>query len=299
MWGHFSVHRWFCIAAAAKSLQSYLTLCDPVDSSPPGSPISGILQARVLEWVAISFSNAWKWKVKVKLLSHVRLFKTPWTAAYQAPLSMGFSRQEYWSGLPLPSPDSALAAAKERLRTFFIENIVDILNIKITLDEGNHLWMFIGRIDAEDEAPLLWPLYPKSQLIGKDPDAREDWRQEENGASEGEMVGWHHWLNWHEFEQASGDGEGQESLECYSPWSCRVGRDWVTERLDEELRRPSSEEPWWIPLPLSLWWKGNPEQNLWCNCSKVIVWICSWETPSPFHYPPNTHIQALGRKNLD
>ena len=185
MWGHFSVHRWFCIAAAAKSLQSYLTLCDPIDSSPPGSPISGILQARVLEWVAISFSNAWKWKVKVKLLSRVRLFKTPWTAAYQAPPSMGFSRQEYWSGLPLPSLDSALAAAKERLRAFFIENVVDILNIKITLDEGNHLWMFIGRIDAEAEAPLLWPLYPKSQLIGKDPDAREDWRQEENGATEG------------------------------------------------------------------------------------------------------------------
>ena len=91
-------------AAAAKSLQSCLTLCDPMDGSPPGSPVPGILQARTLEWVAISFSNAWKWKVKVKLLSHVRLLATPWIAAYQAPLSMGFSRQEYWSGVPLPSP---------------------------------------------------------------------------------------------------------------------------------------------------------------------------------------------------
>ena len=91
-------------AAAAKSLQSCLTLCDPIDGSPPGSPVPGILQARTLEWVAISFSNAWKWKVKVKSLSHVRLLATPWTAAYQAPLPMGFSRQEYWSGLPLPSP---------------------------------------------------------------------------------------------------------------------------------------------------------------------------------------------------
>ena len=86
-------------AAAAKSLQSCPTLCDPIDGSPAGSLVPGILQARTLEWVAISFSNAWKWKVKVKSLSHVRLLATPWTAAYQAPLSMGFSRQEYWSGV--------------------------------------------------------------------------------------------------------------------------------------------------------------------------------------------------------
>ena len=78
--------------------QSCPTLCDPIDSSPPGSSVHGILQARTLEWVAISSSNAWKWKVKVKSLSYVRLLVTPWTAAHQAPLSMGFSRQEYWSG---------------------------------------------------------------------------------------------------------------------------------------------------------------------------------------------------------
>ena len=92
------------VFAAAKSLQSCRTLCDPIGGSPPGSPVPGILQARTLEWVAISFSNAWKWKVKVKSLSHVWLLSTPWTAAHQAPLSMGFSRQEYWSGVPLPSP---------------------------------------------------------------------------------------------------------------------------------------------------------------------------------------------------
>ena len=91
-------------AAAAKSLQSCPTLCNPIDGSPPGSPVPGILQARTLEWVAIAFSNAWKWKVKVKSLSRVQLFATPWTAAHQAPLSMGFSRQEYWSGVPLASP---------------------------------------------------------------------------------------------------------------------------------------------------------------------------------------------------
>ena len=95
--------QFFIKSAAAKSLQ-WPTLCHPIDGSPPGSPVPGILQVRTLEWIAIYFSNAWKWKVKVKLLSRVRLLVTPWTAAYQAAPSMGFSRQEYWSGVPLPSP---------------------------------------------------------------------------------------------------------------------------------------------------------------------------------------------------
>ena len=86
-------------AAAAKSLQSCPTLCDPIDGRPPGSPVPGILQTRTLEWVAISFSNTWQWKVKVKLLSCFRLFTTPWTAADQAPPSMGFSRQQCWSAV--------------------------------------------------------------------------------------------------------------------------------------------------------------------------------------------------------
>ena len=95
-------------AAAAKSLQSCPTLGDPIDGNPPGSPIPGILKARTLEWVAISFSNAWKWKMKVKSLSCVWLLATPWTAAYQAPPTLGFSRQEYWSRVPLPSPSQCL-----------------------------------------------------------------------------------------------------------------------------------------------------------------------------------------------
>ena len=95
-------------AAAAKSLQLCPTLCDRRDGSPPGSAVPGILQARTPEWVAISFSNAWKWKVKGKSLSRARLLATPWTAAYQAPPSMGLSRQEYWSGVPLPSPVQSL-----------------------------------------------------------------------------------------------------------------------------------------------------------------------------------------------
>ena len=94
----FYYHYPMVAAAAAKSLQSCPTLWDPIDGSPPGSPIPGIFQARTLEWVAISFPNAWKWKVKVKSLTRVQLLAAPWTAAYQAPLPMGFSRQEYWSG---------------------------------------------------------------------------------------------------------------------------------------------------------------------------------------------------------
>ena len=103
---HGYIHEACPAAAAAESLQSCPTLCNPIDGSPPGSPVPGILQARTLEWVAIYFSNAWKWKVKVKSLSHIQLLATPWTAAYQAPPSMGFSKQEYCSGLPLPSPEA-------------------------------------------------------------------------------------------------------------------------------------------------------------------------------------------------
>ena len=108
----FSSIQLLAVAAAAKLLQSCPTLCDPIDGSPPGSTIPGILQARTLEWVAISFSNAWKWKVKVKSLSRVQLLATPWTAAYQAPPSMRFSRQEYWSGMPLPSPIQLLSCVQ-------------------------------------------------------------------------------------------------------------------------------------------------------------------------------------------
>ena len=91
-------------AAAAKSLQSCRTLCNPIAGSPPGSPVPGTIQARTLEWVAISFSNAQNWNMKVKSLNRVRLFSTPWSAAHRAPPSMGFSGQEYWHGLTLPSP---------------------------------------------------------------------------------------------------------------------------------------------------------------------------------------------------
>ena len=113
-------------AGAAKSLQSYPTLCDPIDGSPAGSTDPGILQARTLKWVAISLSNAWKWKGKVKSLSRARLLVTPWTAAFQAPLSMGFSRQDYWSGVPLPSPakysNTSLMQTQKKVQTLLSDS---------------------------------------------------------------------------------------------------------------------------------------------------------------------------------
>ena len=117
-------------AAAAKSLQSCLTLCDPTDGSPPGSPAPGILQAKTLKWVAIAFSNAWKWKGKVKSLSRVRLSATPRTAAYQAPPPMGFSRQEYWSGVPLPHT---------RNKTIYSLSLGHVINSSSTATESENI----------------------------------------------------------------------------------------------------------------------------------------------------------------
>ena len=117
-------------AKSAKSLQSCPTLCDAIDGSPPGSSVPGILQARTLEWVAVSFSIAWKWKVKVKSLSRVRLLATPWTTAHQAPPSMGFPRQEYWSGVPLIVSSSCLQIS---ILTFHFSNNKTLLFYLSTL----------------------------------------------------------------------------------------------------------------------------------------------------------------------
>ena len=123
---------------------SRVRLCDPIDGSPPGCPVPGILQARTLEWVAISFSNAWKWKVKVKSLSRVRRFATPWTAAQQAPPSMGFSRQEYWSGVPSPSPIYVLGPLwfQRLLKTSGI-NPMNIFNYPETIPSWYSFHFFI------------------------------------------------------------------------------------------------------------------------------------------------------------
>ena len=133
----------FCLWKMKFSIQSSpTTLCDPIDSSPPGSPVPRVLQARTLGWVAVSFSNAWKWKVKVKPLSLVRLLATPWTAAYQAPPSKGFSKQGYWSGVPLPSPEVLI---KRRHIHFSLMGLCIFLNLytiflmEIIMYELSHL----------------------------------------------------------------------------------------------------------------------------------------------------------------
>ena len=188
-------------AVAAKSLQSCPTLCDPIDGSPRGSPIPEILQARTLEWVAISLSNAWKWKVKVKMLSHIRLLVTPWTAAYQAPgRANGDLLQE---GLC-------------HTQVCCTQSPCPVLNIH--MKDWCRSWNSI-----------TWPPDAKNWLLGKDSDARKDWRQEEEGMTEDKMVGWHHRLDGHEFESALGVGDWQGGLACCSPWGGRVKHDWATE----------------------------------------------------------------------
>ena len=111
-----------------------------------------------------------------------------------------------------------------------LESTLDCKGLQLLHPKGNESWIFIGRTDAEAEIPILWPPDAKSWLIGKDPDAGKAWGQEEKGTTEDEMVGWHHWLNGHEFEQAPGDGDGQGSLVCCSPWG-RKESD-TTERLN-------------------------------------------------------------------
>ena len=139
-------------AAAAKSPQSCPTLCDPIDSSPLGSPIPGILQTRILEWVAISFSNAWKWKVKS--LCRVRLLATPWTAAYKGPPSMGFSRQEYWNGVPLPSPLPWWVSGKESACN--AGDLSSILGLVRSPGEGNGNPFQYSFLENSIESGGLW-----------------------------------------------------------------------------------------------------------------------------------------------
>ena len=128
-----------------------------------------------------------------------------------------------------------------------LENPLDCKEIKLVNPKGNQPWIFIGRIDAE--ALVLWPPDVKNQLIRKDLDSGKDWRQEEKGMTEDKMVGWHHRLNGHEFEQALGDGEGQGSLVCCSPWgSQRVRHDWVNEQQQYSIVYM------YAPLSIRCWW---------------------------------------------
>ena len=174
--------------------------------------------------------------------NRVQLFPTLWNVAHQALLSMGFSRQEYWRWLPFPSPGdlsdqgsnpSFLCLLHYRQILYnlsyqeswalknwcfwtvvlekTLESPLEYKEIQPVYPKGNQSWIFIGRTDTEAETPVLWPPDVKYWLIGKDPDARKDWRQEEKGIIEDEMVGWHHWLGGHEFEQTPGAGDNREA----------------------------------------------------------------------------------------
>ena len=120
-----------------------------------------------------------------------------------------------------------------------LESPLDCKEIQPVNPKANKSWRFTGRTDAEAETTILWPPDLKNQLIGKDPDAGKDWRQEEKGTTEDEMVGWHHWLKGHEFEQAPGVGDGQGGLACFSPWGCKESDtnewlNWVEELKETE-----------------------------------------------------------------
>ena len=129
-----------------------------------------------------------------------------------------------------------------------LESLLDCKEIQSVHPKGNQSWIFIRRTDAEAETPILWPPNVKSRLIGKDLDAGKDWGQEVKGITEDETVGWHHWLNGHESEQVLGDGEGQGSLACYSPWGCKALN--MTERLNNN-NNYSYRNLWLSDFPLA------------------------------------------------
>ena len=133
-----------------------------------------------------------------------------------------------------------------------LKSLLDSTVIKPINSKGNQPWLFTGRTDAEAETLTLQPPDAKNWLIWKDPDSGKDWRQEEKGMTEDEMVEWYHWLNGHEFEQTPGDGERQGSLVCYSPWGCKESD--TTERLNyNRITGPDSgeDEPDWPALCIS------------------------------------------------
>ena len=173
-----------------------------------------------------------KSKNKIKKQRHYFVDKGPYSQSY------GFSSNRVWMW-ELDHKQSWVlkdwcfwAVVLEKT----LESPLDCKEIQTVHPNGNQSWIFIGRTDAENETPILWPPDAKNWLIGKDHDAGQDWGQEEKGMTEDEMVGWHHWLNEHEFEQTLGVGDGQGNLACCSPWG---GKDSdMTERLNKRILGP-------------------------------------------------------------
>ena len=180
---------------------------------------------------------------------------------------------------------------------------LDCKEIQLVNSKGNQTWIFIGRTDAEAEVPILWPPDAKNWLIGKDREAGKDWRQEEKWATEDEMVGWHHWLNGHEFEQAPRVGDGWRSLACYSPWDRKESE--TTEQLIEvnwwqyRIRREKKKNACYLQFYFlcCLGTSGLPTVAInalantfhvlkarhWCNCFGYINSLCLQTHTPPIH----------------
>ena len=182
------------------------------------------------------------------------------------------------------------------LASCLLESPLDSKEIKLVNPKGNQPWILIGRTGAEAEAPVLWPPDEKNWLIWKDPHAGKDWRQEEKGTTEGEMVGWHHWLSGHEFEQTLGDSGGRRNLVGYSPWGCRVRHDLGTKQQQvREASRKRSRTVWFCFCEMSTvgismeterrlpgagvrrgwdrkWLTGSEFLSGWWRCSEIREW---------------------------
>ena len=203
----------------SEAAQSCLTLCDPMDCSLPASSIHRIFQARVLDWVVISFSRGSpqpRDQTQVSCITgrHFTIWTTreAWVLELDYKESIALENWCFWTVV----------------LEMTLESLLDS-KIKPVNPKWNQSWMFIERTGAEAETPILWLPCANNWLFEKDPDAGEDWRQEEKGTTEDEIVGWHQQLTGHEFEQAPGIGDGQASMACCSPWGRIVRRDWVTE----------------------------------------------------------------------
>ena len=234
-----------------ESLQLCYSL-KPMECNLPGSSVLGILQAGILERSAILFSMASSRCRDRSSISYVSIIKQRHYFADKGLTSQryGFSSSHVW----MWELDYKESWAPKNW--FFwtmvlektLESPLDCKKIKPINPQGNQSWIFITRTTAEAETPILWPSHARNWLIWKDPDAGKDWRQEK-GMTEYEMVRWHHWLHGHEFEQAPGVGDGQESLACCSPWVHKVSDK--TERLN------------WSPLhSLPLVLPGKPHKHV-------------------------------------
>ena len=222
------------VKSESEVTQSCPTVSNPMDCSLPGFSVHGIFQARVLEWVAIAFSLQHRQRIKKQ--RHYFANKGPSSQRY------GFSSSHIWmweleykESWTLKSWCFWTVVLEKTL-----ESPLDCKVIKPVILEGNWSWIFIGRTDAEAEAPIIWLPDAKNWLIWKDPDSGKDWRQEEKWTTEDEMIGWYHRLYGHEFEHAPRVGDGQERLLCCSQWGHKESD--MTEGVNWNDWRPNETE---------------------------------------------------------